>query len=624
MRTDHDRRARRLRGDSAPQWLRRIVSVTGFLLALAPVPGHAQPWSGLLVGSRAVDWSTAGVKDGIPVRTTICATLNPGATAAQINAAIVSCPAGQVVKLNPGTYDLGGYGLLFLDKSDVTLRGAGADQTKLVFSDLVDQTTDCTGGAGTGTICVRNAAPDNWTGEPRHTAEWTSGYAPGTTVITLANTAGLTVGSTIILDQQDDVADSGTLFVTTSADFTTQGSSKATRAGRGQAEIKTVTAINGNQVTISPGLYMPNWRGSQNPGGWWAGDTISGVGIEDLSIDNGGHAASSIFFNNALDCWVKGVRSITPRRNHVWIYLSARITVRDSYMYGTRDAAAESYGVETFPTSDSLIENNIFQHVAAPIVMNGPSLGTVVAYNFAIDNYYQPGGDLWMQPHTTEHDFTAMELVEGNDGQSFQSDNIHGTHAFQTLFRNFYHGDPDKTTNTTIVHLWSYSRYFNLIGNVLGRAGYYDRYETNLESTGTDIYSFGEPDVDSPAAPDAIVRATLMRWGNYDTVSGTVRFEPTEVPAALGLYRNPVPGTQALPASLYLSSKPAWLGTGAWPPIGPDVSDGNVPGYAGHANRIPARECYENTPKTDGILNFTAARCYGRPLPAPTNLRIIR
>jgi hypothetical protein len=623
MRADHDRRPRRFHGDSVLRRLGRLVPLIGLLVAVAAA-ADAQTWSGLLDRSRAIDWSGAGVKDGIPLRTTICATLNAGATAAQINAAIASCPPGQVVKLNPGTYDLGGDGLLFLGKSNITLRGAGADQTRLVFTHPVDQTTDCTGGTGTGTICVRNSAPDNWTGGPRHTAEWTGGYAAGTTVITLANTTGLVVGSTIILDQQDDLTDPGTLFVTTSRDFTTQGSSKATRTGRGQVEIKTVTAINGNQVTISPGLYMPNWRSSQNPAAWWAGDTITGVGIEDLSIDNGGHAASSIFFNNALNCWVKGVRSITPRRSHVWIYLSARITVRDSYMYGTNDAAAESYGVETFPTSDSLIENNIFQHVAAPIVANGPSPGTVIAYNFAIDNYYVPGGGLWMQPHTTEHDFTAMGLVEGNDGQSFQSDNIHGTHAFQTLFRNFYHGDPEKSTNTTIVHLWSYSRYFNLIGNVLGRAGYYDRYETNLESTGRDIYSFGEPDPNSPAAPDAVVRTTLMRWGNYDTVSGTVRFEPTEIPSGLGLYSNPIPATHVLPASLYLSSKPAWFGATAWPPIGPDVSAGNVPGYAGHANRIPARECYESTPKSGGVLDFSAARCYGRPLPAPTNLRIIR
>src|SRR5262245_28458341 len=49
---------------------------------------NAQPWSSIIAKSRAVDWSTAGIAGGIPNRTTICATLNPGATAAQINSAI--------------------------------------------------------------------------------------------------------------------------------------------------------------------------------------------------------------------------------------------------------------------------------------------------------------------------------------------------------------------------------------------------------------------------------------------------------------------------------------------------------------------------------------------------------
>jgi hypothetical protein len=41
--------------------------------------------------------------DGLPERTTVCATLSPGAN---IQAAIDSCPAGQVVQLNPGTFSV--------------------------------------------------------------------------------------------------------------------------------------------------------------------------------------------------------------------------------------------------------------------------------------------------------------------------------------------------------------------------------------------------------------------------------------------------------------------------------------------------------------------------------------
>src|SRR5205823_14446247 len=112
--------------------------------------------------SRAVDWSIVGIPGGIPNRTTMCATLNPGATAAQINTAIAGCPANQVVFLNAGTYNLSA-GIDFANRSNVTLRGAGPDQTFLNF----------TGGGGChglqADICIGNAET-NWQGGPIHTA----------------------------------------------------------------------------------------------------------------------------------------------------------------------------------------------------------------------------------------------------------------------------------------------------------------------------------------------------------------------------------------------------------------------------------------------------------------------
>ena len=60
------------------------------------------------------------------------ATLSPGATASDINAAIQACPEGQVVMLSAGTYDIADDGIVM--KSGVTVRVAGADKTLLVFS----------------------------------------------------------------------------------------------------------------------------------------------------------------------------------------------------------------------------------------------------------------------------------------------------------------------------------------------------------------------------------------------------------------------------------------------------------------------------------------------------------
>src|SRR2546430_16127676 len=96
------------------------------IMVVVPAAAHAQPWSGILDPSRAIDWRNVGIPGGIPNRTTICASLNAGATAAQINSAIASCPSGQVVFLSAGVFNLSA-GIDFGGKSNVTLRGAGPD-----------------------------------------------------------------------------------------------------------------------------------------------------------------------------------------------------------------------------------------------------------------------------------------------------------------------------------------------------------------------------------------------------------------------------------------------------------------------------------------------------------------
>src|SRR5437879_738018 len=99
-----------------------------FLLIFLCFSTHSYAQSGIIAPSRRIDWTRAGVVGGIPVRTAICATLSPGATAAQINSAIAACPAGGVVFLNAGTYALAS-GITFGGRSNVTLRGAGPDRT---------------------------------------------------------------------------------------------------------------------------------------------------------------------------------------------------------------------------------------------------------------------------------------------------------------------------------------------------------------------------------------------------------------------------------------------------------------------------------------------------------------
>jgi hypothetical protein len=645
---------------------------------MVPASGQAQQWSGILSSNRAIDWSQAGVVGGIPNRTTICATLSPGATSAQIRSAAQSCPAGQVVFLSAGTYNLGGIDLTGVN--NVTLRGAGADQTLIVLTGIVGCNM-----AGAG-ICV-NSSDNNWKGSPSNLANWTAGYAQGATVITLSSVKNLRVGNPLILDQLDDDAnggcDNGAIMVSQattacagavapgiSGPFSLQGNGGGAQRNSGgsrqQAQIVTVAACGTStpgalctsaSVTISPGLYMPNWRASQSPQAWWATNPVTGDGIEDLSIDATTitvTGSTAIEFKNASNSWVRGVRSIDPNRAHVQKYYANHITVADSYEFLVQLNIA-SYGDECYFDSDSLTVNTIFQAIPGPQRMNGACIGDVVAYNFAINEYFSQSAG-WVETSGAIHTAgVSHELFEGNVWNEVESDVFHGTHHFVTQFRNYdletepvcYASGSTYATSTfgacnnnQTQRSMAFSRFYNFIGNVIGTPGLQKSYQSNAGGANSlAIYTLGSGNgfngVSVPSDPN--VAATLMRWGNYDTVSGAALWNASEVPSALtgvqAAFSNPVPASQILPGSFYLNSKPNWWPAAKpWPPIGPDVTGGNIPNLGGHAYTIPAQDCFLNvmggpSNGTGPVLTFNAATCYSistASLPAPpTGLRAV-
>jgi len=574
--------------------------------------------NGVIDTSRRIDWGNAGIPGGIPQRTTICATLSPGATGAQISSAIRNCPAGQVVFLNAGTYNISDQGIDFANTSNVTLRGAGANQTFLIFTTTTANVA-CFGQFSN--VCLENG-DNSWVGNPSHTAAWTGGYAKGTTQITLSSTSGLSVDSVLSLDQLNDTSDPGTIFVCETGGVCAQeGPAGGERTGRAQQQFVRVSAINGNTVTISPGIYMPNWRASQSPGAWWSSTEITMSGIEDLSIDGtSGGAPHNITIDNGYNCWIKGVRSLNANRDHINIYQTSASMFRDNYLYGTQNAISQSYGIEAFMGSDNLGENNIFQRVTTPIQVNGSTSGTVYAFNYNIFDLYVASAGWMIFGNSLHAAGVDTILFEGNIGNGLIGDNIHGTHHFVTAFRNRYTGwETGDTIQTTAIMLYFGSRYMNVIGNVLGQPGYHTQYQdvapagTNSDKSVFTLGFFGNGGTGTPT--DSAVSNTLMRWGNYDVVNSEARFVASEVPTGLSQFGNGLPSSQALPASLYLKSKPSFWGNQPFPAIGPDVTGGNIPGVAGHAYMIPAQVCYQGMGgPSDGSANplsFNAFNCYG-------------
>src|SRR6185295_6876500 len=77
----------------------------------------------------------------------------------------------------------------------------------------------------------------------------------------------------------------------------------------GQQQRVRVVAINGSQVTISPGLYRPTgtWATARTPKAGWQSGVVQGVGVENFRIKRTTTTQFMIGFNVAADCWVTGV-----------------------------------------------------------------------------------------------------------------------------------------------------------------------------------------------------------------------------------------------------------------------------------------------------------------------------
>ncbi len=283
-------------------------SITGVfaLLFVFTLNGHAQSWSSILSSTQAINWSNSGV-GGIPARTTNCASLTSSATLAQINSALASCPSGQAVALAAGTYTING---TIQVPSNVTLRGAGADQTILSAT-----------GSGGGYVVALGSGSPSYT-----TVSITGGATNGSTSITVSSASSLKSGMYLVIAETNNpsfVSSSGSEGQCNWCDGWTSTGSLA----RGQ--IVAVTGVTGSTVTISPGLYGAY---TKSPIAVPFNMSASYAGVENLQVyaNNTGYQAD-FGLSTCAYCWVKGVESNYTDGDFVDVYWGYRDEIRDSY-----------------------------------------------------------------------------------------------------------------------------------------------------------------------------------------------------------------------------------------------------------------------------------------------------
>jgi hypothetical protein len=621
---------------------------------------QAQNWSGIIDRSRATDWSGAGAT--ITHRTTQCGPTIAAysGSANTISTAIANCPAGQFVQLGAGTFTLSS-GIVF-QTSNVTLRGAGAGQTKLIVNSGVSgcglgspsAIRFCGGGTGTFDGGAKGGANMS---HQNVTATFAT-YTQGTNTVTLSTVAGLVAGpvgtgSIIMLDQTDDASDgypaAGDLDVCGGGPpCSNQGGNNWGQPGSSQVEVKTVTAINGSTITFTPGLQAPNWRSSRTQSAYWNNSQLRNAGIEDLTVDTSNCGCTTIQIKDVSNSWITGIRSISKYSgsgafDHFSILMASNLTIRSNYLYGPASFGLGRYSLNDSLVSSNVFENNILHEVPSGILPNDPGTGNVYAYNYLHNTGINCNPQC--SPSFQFHSGTIfMDLIEGNNLGNIYGDIIHGVHYMNTFFRNHVDGYAHMVTTPEDagIELNYHNRFYNVIGNVIGHS-HFTTYQTDQSSNDNAIFETGHRGSSSPAlsSDDPHVLRTLMRWGNWDSVTSTndngtndstgTRFVSAEVPSGITSFANAVPGSQALPASFYLSAQPSWWGTPygvpAWPPIGPDVANSNITtATGGHANKIPARLCFENTASDPAYSTlptkiFSASTCYldagGAPPPPP-------
>jgi hypothetical protein len=255
-------------------------------------------------------------------------------------------------------------------------------------------------------------------------------------------------------------------------------------------------------------------------------------------------------------------------------------------------------------TGSSLIEDNILAEQFPHVEVNA-STGNVFAYNLCHDSTIQ--GVVGCSINSNHGPHSSLNLYEGNVSPKFQADGYHGSSSHDTVFRNWLHGSSDKTSQFWIcVSLNRFSRAYSIVGNVLGSKGHPWVYDNADKGFGYDqhlIYVLGTPNMGNGGFSGTAQLSKGKPWADWTRVAAGERgpgpggFQEldldvratTLIKGNFNYKHNAVPENEAvggaLPKSLYLSQKPAWFGSLAWPAFGPDTAFEN--------NKIPAQVRFE-------------------------------
>jgi hypothetical protein len=408
--------------------------------------------------------------------------------------------------------------------------------------------------------------------------------------------------------------------------------------------------------------------------------TTTNAGVQNLQIVQENSCSGpcedtqNVFFNLCANCWEYRVEDVFTWGAHMQAENSFNVDIEQNYFSGCYNHTSGAFDCEAsflYFTSNSIMQNNIFDRLHASIIMQNGASGNVIFGNYSTGNFDDgggAGGSPFLAVAFSHHGSTpSFSLWEENVGNQYYPDSVNGATFAETTFRNWIRGtdiacsptarasqNPSYSVVCTpagylsqagVNGFYEYeaarayqvgadAAYMNGIGDVVG----FTTPAVLFNSTGNPIpvtatlsyssartydaqygftfgYSNSSDDGDgacqSPCIDNTVIAATYFGCLQYNNISATT--------SSCG-------SVSTLPNSFFYSSKPAWWGSQPWPAIGPDVTGGSGPGN--HTNMIPAQNCYINVMGgaeggTGSPLSFNPGACYSAtPPPATSNSTI--
>jgi NOL1/NOP2/fmu family ribosome biogenesis protein len=297
-----------------------------------------------------------------------------------------------------------------------------------------------------------------------------------------------------------------------------------------------ITAINGTQVTLKHPLlkdydltYSPKLR---------AQSSVDNAGVETLKIDrildDPDGTGINVYLYAAKQSWVKDIWSEKAYATHIRLARSLECEVRGCVVNDKWiDEGGEGYGILVQDRSTlNLIEDNTCSHVRHSLVVQTGATANVFAYNFSRDPNSSVCENCIFSDISAHGSMANYTLWEGNKGVQIYLDHVHGSNPWNTAFRNYA---TKPKSNYAGIQVAETSKWNSILGNVSG----------NMLSTG-----------DAIVIDDAVDNVTIVT-GNLNGNTGETYWDSNY--------------DTTLPDSLYLTSKPSFLGSKAWPLHGPSI-----------------------------------------------------